>query len=124
MPSAPHKRQPQRRVLEELLAASGPALVEPTPLDPAPLDPAPAPAPAAGRAAPVAPPPAATSRLSIHLPPAVLDRARDTVYHLPGFTLSGLVAAALTRELDRLEQQRGEPFPARGGPLRTGRPIR
>jgi len=53
-----------------------------------------------------------------------LERAKRAVYHTPGLTLAALGVAALTRELDRLEEQRGEPFPPRNGPLRTGRPIR
>jgi hypothetical protein len=114
MPSAPHKRPQQRRVLDDLLGVSEPAPVEPTP----------APAAAASRAAPEVPPLAAAWRLTVHLPAAVVERAKNAVYHTPGLTLSGLGVAAFTRELDRLEEQRGEPFPARNGPLRTGRPIR
>jgi hypothetical protein len=117
MPSAPHKRPRQRRVLDDLLGVSEPASVEPTPA--AAPDGA-----AADRAAPEAPPPAAAWRLTFHLPAAVLERAKNAVYHTPGLTLAGLGVAALTRELDRLEEQRGEPFPPRNGPLRTGRPIR
>ncbi|HEY6320810.1 MAG TPA: hypothetical protein VJA16_04555, partial [Thermoanaerobaculia bacterium] len=74
--------------------------------------------------APEAPPPAAAGRLAFHLPAALLERAQNAVYHTPGLTLAALALAALTRELDRLEEQRGHPFPARHGPLRTGRPIR
>ncbi|HEV3073598.1 MAG TPA: hypothetical protein VHB47_04200 [Thermoanaerobaculia bacterium] len=114
MPSAPHKRPRQRRVLDDLLGVSEAAAVEPTP----------DPAAAADRAAPEAAPPAAAWRLTFHLPAAVLERAKNAVYHTPGLTLAGLGVAALTRELDRLEEQRGQPFPARNGPLRTGRPIR
>ncbi|HEV3459842.1 MAG TPA: hypothetical protein VHG32_25125 [Thermoanaerobaculia bacterium] len=121
MPSAPHKRRQQRGVLDDLLgAAPAPAL---------PPAPAPTPPTAAGAAAATAgtPPPGAALRalrLTINLPPAVLERARDAVYHSPGLTLSGLSATAINREVDRLEQQRGEPFPARNGPIRTGRPVR
>ncbi|HEY6321167.1 MAG TPA: hypothetical protein VJA16_06385 [Thermoanaerobaculia bacterium] len=114
MPSAPHKRPRQRRVLDDLLGVSEPASVEP----------APAPAAAADHAAPEAPPPAAAGRLAFHLPTALLERAKNAVYHTPGLTLAALAVTALTRELDRLEEHRGQPFPARHGPLRTGRPIR
>jgi hypothetical protein len=114
MPSAPHKRPRQRRVLDDLLGVSEPAPVEPTP----------APAAAGDHAAPEAAPPAAAGRLAFHLPATALERAKRAVYHTPGLTLAALAVAALTRELDRLEEQRGEPFPARNGPLRTGRPIR
>lgn len=118
MPSAPHNRPRQRRVLDDLLGVTDPAPVEPSPVEPAP-----APAAAADHAAPEAPPPAAAPRLTFHLPAAVLERAKNAVYHTPGLTLAGLAVAALTRELDRIEEQRGQPFPARNGPLRTGRPI-
>ncbi|HXO42264.1 MAG TPA: hypothetical protein VN999_12490 [Thermoanaerobaculia bacterium] len=117
MPSAPHKRPPQRRVLDDLLGVSEPAPVEPTPAS------APDGA-AASHAALEAPPPPAAWRLTFHLPAAVLERAKNAVYHTPGLTLAALAVTALTRELDRLEEQRGEPFPQRNGPLRTGRPIR
>jgi hypothetical protein len=42
----------------------------------------------------------------------------------PGLRRLPASVTALTRELARLEDQRGQPFPARNGPLRTGRPIR
>jgi hypothetical protein len=121
MPSAPPKRPRQRReprrVLDDLLGVSEPASVEPTPA--AAPDGA-----AANHAAPEAPPPAAAWRLTFHLPAAVLERAKNAVYHTPGLTLAALGVTALTRELDRLEEQRGQPFPTRNGPIRTGRPIR
>jgi hypothetical protein len=65
----------------------------------------------------------ATERLTINLPPALIERARDAVYHSPWLSLSSLAAGALSREIGRLEEERGEPFPARHGPLRTGRRI-
>ncbi len=140
MPSSP-KRRPHRDVLDDLLGA---------PTDPpAPPAPAPAPAPApspsdiapnrphptarprptARSAAAAQPRPAvraaapAVQRFTINLPAALIDRARDAVYHSPGLTLAALAAAALNREIDRLERQHGQPFPARPGPLRTGRPV-
>lgn len=134
MPSAPRKRGHHRGVLDDLLGAADPAPGELLPSSP-PLTPS-APSPraarasppatpaAAGRAAPVAPPAAAATQIGIRLPPGVIDRARDVVYHTPGLTLSGLVAAAITGEIRRLERQRGQPFPARRTALRTGRPVR
>jgi hypothetical protein len=112
MPSAPPKRHRHRGVLDDLLAAP----------DPPPTSPAYPPA-AAHPAAPAPPPAAAALRFTINLPATVIERARDAVYHSPGLTLTSLAVAALTRELDRLERERGQPFPARRGPLRSGRPV-
>jgi hypothetical protein len=117
MPSAPHSRRRQRGVLDDLLGVPDTAPAAPPP-------PAPTPAVAADRAAPGSPPPAAGWKLTIRLPADVMERARNAVYHSPGLTLAALSIAAFTRELERLERQRGEPFPARHGPVRTGRPIR
>ena len=66
---------------------------------------------------------ATSRRFTVSLPSGIIERARNTVFHSPGITLSSLSAIALSREIDRLEQLRGEAFPARNGPLRTGRPI-
>jgi hypothetical protein len=83
-------------------------------------------APQAGAAADgrtTAPAGRATERLTINLSPALIERARDAVYHSPWLSLSSLAAGALSHEIGRLEEERGEPFPARHGPLRTGRRI-
>ena len=112
MPSAPPKRQQIRAVLDDLLAApdSEQAVRAQTP---------------AGAASIVrAKSTSASQRFTIGLDSAIADRARDAVYHSPGLTLAGLIATALTSELDRLEHERGQPFPARPGPLRPGRPVR
>jgi hypothetical protein len=125
MRSAPHNRRQHRGVLDDLLGASDTAPAAPPNPAPTPAaTAAPTPAVAADRAAPGTPPPAAGWKLTIRLPADVMERARNAVYHSPGLTLAALTIAAFTRELDRLEQQRGEPFPARHGPVRTGRPIR
>lgn len=112
MPSAPPKRQQMRAVLDDLLAAPDP---EPPVRSETPV----------GAASLVRQKSTSSSqRFTIGLDGAIADRARDAVYHTPGLTLSGLIATALTRELDRLEHERGRPFPARPGPLRPGRPVR
>lgn len=64
-----------------------------------------------------------TNRLSAYVDPGLLERARAAAFWTPGLTLSGLVADALRRELDRLEAERGEPFPERKGGLPKGRPL-
>ena len=62
--------------------------------------------------------------LSIRFPPELLERARTVVYYTPGETLGSLVERAVLRELDKMERSRGEPYPDKRGPLKTGRPIR
>jgi hypothetical protein len=127
MPPTPSNRRQQRGVLDDLLGAAEP----PPPAAPAvvaalpPVAASPAPAEAAALAAAAAARPAGPPiRLTVIVPAGLVDRARDVVYHSPDLTLSGLAATALGREIERLEQLRGEPFPARRGPIRTGRPIR
>ncbi len=86
------------------------------------------PAPAAEAAEPVPPPPPASTdvqiRLTVNLAKSLVERARTAVYYSPGLTLAGLTADALHHELNRIEQERGQPFPAARGPLKSGRPIR
>lgn len=63
-------------------------------------------------------------RLTVHVPPDVSERAKDAVYWTPGLTLADLAETALRRELDRIEEERGEPFPKRTSELRGGRPLK
>ena len=53
----------------------------------------------------------------------LLERALNAAYWRPGETLTALVMRAITTELDRLERERGTPWPKREGPLRSGRPV-
>jgi hypothetical protein len=48
---------------------------------------------------------------------AVAARKRE------GETMAGLAERAIRRELDRLERERGAPFPPAKGKLKTGRPV-
>jgi hypothetical protein len=116
MQTRPPSRRQHRGVLEELLASSAPPSAAPA-LAPPRVPPSTVAAP------PEAPSEAATERFSASLPVALVERARTAVYFTPGLTLSGLVAAALAHEIGRLEQERGQPFPAVRGKLRTGRPV-
>jgi hypothetical protein len=118
MPSRAHSRRQHRGVLEELLAPS-----EPPPAAP-PITPPTVVPPATVAAAPEAPSEAATERFSASLPVALVERARTAVFFTPGLTLSALLAEALAHQIDRLEHERGQPFPADRGKLRTGRPVR
>jgi hypothetical protein len=73
--------------------------------------------------------PATRETAAFHLPPELLDQARNTVVALAGppehLTMSKLVMGALTRELARLEKRhnKGRPFPKRAEKVRTGRPL-
>ena len=61
-------------------------------------------------------------RLTVQLSPGLLDRLRNAVYWTPGTTLAGIVEACISRTLDDMEHERGNPFPPRREPLRAGRP--
>jgi hypothetical protein len=114
MPSAPHKRRQHRGVLDDLLAVP----------EPAPPAAPPAASTPAGRSI-SARPSRTAERFTVRLPIDIIERARNTVRHTPDLTLSALTAEALTRELDRLTEQRGgAPFPTSSEPLRRGRPVR
>jgi hypothetical protein len=63
-------------------------------------------------------------RVTVKLPPALIERARDAVAASPELTLTALVERSLTTYIDKLERQRGGAFPARKQPLRVGRPPR
>jgi hypothetical protein len=40
-----------------------------------------------------------------------MERARAAVYNTRGLTLTALVSKAVDREIDRMESERGKPFP-------------
>lgn len=63
-------------------------------------------------------------RVTITLPPDLLDRLRNAVYWTPHLTLAGFIEAAVGGRLDELEKQNGEPFPTRAEELKGGRPRR
>jgi hypothetical protein len=114
MAAARDRHREQRGVLDDLLGgaehdSATPALAGP--------------APAAASRQKEMPPPGATARLSARLPAEIVERSRDAAFHSPGLTLTSLLTRALTREIDRLEAERGEEFPRRTGRIRTGRPL-
>ena len=94
----------------------------------------PSPAPSTGAEASPPPPPAAEAadpgrpalrdRVTLHLPAWLVDRMRNAVYWTPGMTMADLAEAALRKELERLEEERGEAFPTRQSELKRGRPVR
>jgi hypothetical protein len=63
-------------------------------------------------------------RLTIHLPVELIDRVKNVVYWTPGLTLAGLGEEALRAIVERLEAERGDPFPPRQEELRGGRPLK
>jgi hypothetical protein len=68
-------------------------------------------------------------RATFHLPPALVDEARNATVALSGppirLTLARLVEDALRREVQRLRDvhNEGSPFPGRDAELVGGRPI-
>lgn len=63
-------------------------------------------------------------RLTIHLPVELIDRIKNAVFWTPGLTLAAFGEQAFSELLDRLEKERGEPFPPRKAELKGGRPLK
>ena len=63
-------------------------------------------------------------RLTVHLPVELIDRIKNAVYWTPGLTLAGLAEEALTAAVEKLERERGGPFPPRKAELKGGRPLK
>ncbi|MBV9455127.1 MAG: hypothetical protein JOZ19_13580 [Rubrobacter sp.] len=63
-------------------------------------------------------------RLTVHMPVELIDRVKNIVYWTPGLTLARLAEEALTKEVEKREKERGEPFPRRTEELRGGRPLK
>ncbi len=69
-------------------------------------------------------PPLRAVTVGVAFDPELLERARNAVYWTPGLTLTGLANLGLSQAVEDLEQRNsGQPFPARAGTMRTGRPI-
>ena len=49
-------------------------------------------------------------RLTVNLPPELIERARNAVYWTPRRTLADLAEEALLKALRRLEKENGGPF--------------
>src|ERR1700694_4122292 len=62
--------------------------------------------------------------VGVALDPEVLERARNAVYWTPGLTLTDLATQALAAAVDDLEDERGRPFPTRGGKASLRSPVR
>ena len=62
-------------------------------------------------------------RFTVNLNPELINWARRAVVFTPGQSLTGLVEEALTRELERLETEKGKPFPSTTATPKKGRPV-
>jgi hypothetical protein len=56
---------------------------------------------------------------TFRLPEELVERVKSAAYHTPGLTMSAIAEAALREILERLERDRGAPFP----PLPEGAEI-
>jgi len=68
--------------------------------------------------------PAAKQRLTVHLPPELIDQVKNAVFWTPGTTLASLAEEALRAEVRRREKIHGKPFPERLTELKGGRPLK
>lgn len=75
---------------------------------------------------PTAPPPPVAKpqmeKMTTPYPAELLERARDAAYW-DRTTLASILVNALADALDRMEKERGEPYPPRASELRGGRPV-
>lgn len=63
-----------------------------------------------------------TEKITTPYPVEMIERARNAAYWERA-TLSGIIVQALADALDRMEKERGEPYPPRTNELRGGRPV-
>jgi hypothetical protein len=69
-----------------------------------------------------APDKVATEKITTPFPVDLIERARNAAYW-DRLTLTGIIVQALTDALDKMEKERGEPYPPRASELRGGRPV-
>lgn len=63
-------------------------------------------------------------RFTVNISPDLIERARRTVVHTLGLTVSALVTEALIKELDLREKRNGGPFPKTSAKPQAGRPVK
>jgi predicted DNA binding CopG/RHH family protein len=64
-------------------------------------------------------------RITIHLSTELIDRVKNAVFWEPGLTLAAFAEYALHQAVEKLEQERGAPYPQRREQnLRGGRPLK
>jgi len=62
-------------------------------------------------------------RITFFLSSNLIDKLRNTAFWSPGITMAEIVEQSVTTGLDRIEKQRGEPFPPRQRQLLPGRKV-
>lgn len=65
-----------------------------------------------------------SAKMTVRLRPDVLQRLHNAVFWTPGETVTGFVEREVEAALERLERERGGPFPDAHTPLPTGGPRR
>lgn len=63
-------------------------------------------------------------RITFYVSKDVVERVKNAAYWTPGMTLSAMAEKALEEHVERLEAERGEPFPERESELSKGRPVK
>ena len=63
-------------------------------------------------------------RLTVHLPPDLINRIKNVVYWTPGMTLASFAEEFMEVAVDKIEKKRGKPFPQRSQELKGGRPFK
>lgn len=104
-------------------AAEDPYAFIGTPAKPEPARSVPAKAPEKTPELPPSVKKAVTEKITTPFPAELIERARTIVYWEPDLTLSGLIVEAVADALNRMEKERGEPYPPRNRKLRSGRPV-
>jgi len=61
-------------------------------------------------------------KLCVYVPTRILDQLTEISLNSPEFTVSDLIRDGALTEVERLEKENGEPFPARGK-MKVGRPL-
>ena len=62
-------------------------------------------------------------RITVQISEEIIERIKNATYWTPGLTLSYLVEKALEKEVNQMEDDRGNSFEKRKAELKTGRPI-
>lgn len=65
----------------------------------------------------------AMEKVTTPFPEDLIERVRNAVYWEPEATLAGIIVQAVADAIDRMEAERGEPYPPRKNRIRSGRPI-
>ena len=59
-------------------------------------------------------------RMTVLLPPDLVERVKNAVFHVGGLTMTALAEQAFTQVVDDLEAEHSGPFPQREGDLPRG----